>query len=156
MEVNMMKRVDIIYGQSLKGIEGINYVNSAFVEGNKYFKKNGIILSKIYSPYEIFDCINQNRLTLIGSDMHLSSYERKRKVRMFLRKIFSSDYLPGASLKFYLNYIITSQKSVHNYLRAKSESDFIIFQSFLSAYFYFKYSKNKNKKTILILQQGSF
>lgn len=151
MEVNMMKRVDIIYGQSLKGIEGINYVNSAFVEGNKYFKKNGIILSKIYSPYEIFDCINQNRLTLIGSDMHLSSYERKRKVRMFLRKIFSSDYLPGASLKFYLNYIITSQKSVHNYLRAKSESDFIIFQSFLSAYFYFKYSKNKNKKTILIL-----
>ncbi|MFK2295927.1 hypothetical protein ACIXMS_14645 [Bacteroides fragilis] len=39
MEVNMMKRVDIIYGQSLKGIEGINYVNSAFVEGNKYLKK---------------------------------------------------------------------------------------------------------------------
>ncbi len=146
-----MKKVDIIYGQSLKGIEGINYVNNSFVEGGEYFKRSDIILSKIYSPYEIFDCVNQNKLTLIGSDIHLLSYKRKRRVRLLLKKLFSSDYLLGASLKFYINHILTSQRSVRNYLKVKNENDFIIFQSFLSAYYYFKYTKNVDKKTILIL-----
>lgn len=146
-----MKKVDIIYGHSLKGIEGVNYVNNSFVEGGYYWKEKGIVLSKIYSPYEIFDCENQDRLTSIGAGIHLDSYKRKRKIRVLLKKLFSSDYLLGASLKFYLNYILTSQKSVSNYLKAKSDGDFIIFQSFLSAYWYLKYHKSADKKSILIL-----
>lgn len=147
----IMKRIDIIYGHSLKGIEGINYVNNSFVEGGKYFHNNNLTLSRIYSPYESFDCINQNKLTLIGSNFNLSSYKRNRRYRMFLKRLFSSDYYLGALIKLYFNYIFPAKRTICKYLKADNNNEYIIFQCIFSAYWFFKYNKKIGKKTILIL-----
>lgn len=145
-----MKKVSIVYNQPLTQIQGINYVNNSFVMGGKYFKEQGLLLNKIYSPDAAFDCTIHDHLDLIGSDIGTASYSRKRKLRVFLRKLFSTNTLLGAYIKLYFNFTRNSKKAV-NRLAADS-SDYLIFQDMGSAREYYRQNKNNEKaKTLLIL-----
>ena len=57
-----MKKVAIIYNQSLKAVQGINYVNNSFVEGQRYFKDKGFELKSIFAPDGVFECEGKDRL----------------------------------------------------------------------------------------------
>lgn len=147
-----MKKVAIVYNSSLKEIQGINYVNNSFVEGAKYFQDKNIVLSTIFSPEEVFECQGKKNLDIIGSDIGEKKYLRKRRFRIFLREILSSNYIFGAYIKYYFNHIRTAKKAVKKFLLRQHEFDFIIFQDINSAYYYLKKaSRDKREKTILIL-----
>lgn len=147
-----MKKVAIIYNQSLKAVQGINYVNNSFVEGQRYFKDKGFELKSIFAPDGVFECEGKDRLDLIGSNVGTLSYERERRLRSLLREVLSSKYLLGASVKYYFNHIRNAQKAVSRFLKRSSEYDYIIFQDENSAAEYFKCTqKNERLKCILIL-----
>lgn len=147
-----MKEVAIIYNQSLKAVQGINYVNNSFVEGQKYFKDKGFELKSIFAPDGVFECEGKDRLDLIGANVGTVSYERERRFRSFLREVLSSNYLVGASIKYYFNHIRNAQKAVNRFLKRSNEYDYIIFQDENSAVEYFKRTqKNERLKCILIL-----
>ena len=148
----MIKKVSIVYNQSLTQIQGINYVNNSFVMGGKYFAEHGLLLDKIYAPDTVFDCTKHNHLFLIGSNVNTLLYKRQRKLRVFLREIFSSNYLLGASIKMYLNFTYNAKKAINNLIKSNDDSDFIIFQDMDSARQYFRrVGKNDKVKTILLL-----
>lgn len=148
-----MKKVSIVYNQPLTQIQGINYVNNSFVMGGKYFKEHGFELCHIYAPDVVFDCTTHNHLDLIGSNMNTTSYKRERKLRVFLRELFSSNYLLGASIKIYFNHVINARKAIRNLINAHDDSDYLIFQDMETVRQYYKKFGNKehNLKSILIL-----
>ena len=146
-----MNKLSIIYNQSLTQVQGINYVNNSFVMGCNYFKENGIVLDKIFSPTEVFGCVGKNRLDLIGSNIGSASYARVRKLRTILKIALSSDYLMGASIKLYFNYYRSAKKAVKRYLANGEESDYILFQDAFSAYYFNKYNRTGKPKTALLL-----
>ena len=148
----MMKKVIIVYNQSLKEVQGINYVNNSFVEGQKYFEQKGYVLTYIVSPNEVFDCKGKHNLDLIGCNISTASYKRERKLRTFLRVLLSSKYLLGASIKYYFNHIRTAKKAIENLYRLNEEYDYIIFQDSMTANIYFNTTDEADrKKNILIL-----
>lgn len=147
-----MKKISILFNQSLKLIQGINYVNNSFVMGGEYFKEYGLELSKIYAPDGVFDCKNQDHLTLIGSDIGTRAYRKKRIIREFLREMFSSKYLLGAWIKLYFNHIRNGKKVIENFIKTDDDSDYLIFQDMESLFQYCKRGlKNDRVKTLLIL-----
>lgn len=147
-----MKKVAIIYNQSLKEVQGINYVNNSFVEGQKYFNEKGFELVSIFAPDGVFECKGKDKLDLIGSTVGTTSYVRERRIRSFLRKMLSSKYLIGASIKFYFNYIRNAKISVKRFICRQNNYDYIIFQSILCAVQYYKnVPKNQRLKSVLIL-----
>lgn len=147
-----MKKIAIIYNQSLKAVQGINYVNNSFVEGQKYFKDKGFELKGIFAPDGVFECDGKEKIDLIGSNVGTISYERERKIRSILREVLSSKYLLGATIKYYFNHIRNAQKAVDLFLRRSRDYDYIIFQDENSAVEYFKRTqKNERLKSILIL-----
>lgn len=151
-----MKKLDIIYNCSLKLVQGINYVNNSFVLGQKYFRENGIILQNIYSPDGTFDCVSNKSLTLIGCDINTKKYHWIRKIRVFLKKMFPSQTLLGSFVKLYFNMIYPAKKALSYYESSVGyTSDYILFQDFFSAYFYYKKNRKKRlAKTILLLHSG--
>ena len=124
-----MKKISIVYNQSLKLIQGINYVNNSFVMGGKYFLEHGLELSKIYAPDGVFDCSGKERLSLIGSDIGTPTYNWKRRVRIVLRELLSADYLPGAFIKLYINHIRNGMLAANNLLKILSEKSLILTKS---------------------------
>lgn len=147
-----MKKVCIIYNQSLTQIQGINYVNNSFVKGQKYFNENGLKLTEIYGSNGIFYCDGKSEMTSIGSNVNTVAYARKRKIRSFFRKLFSSKFLFGATVKYYFNFLVNARKSVERYFSCHPKADFIIFQDLWSADYYFKHRTEKDiAKTVLIL-----
>lgn len=147
-----MKKLDILFNTSLKQVQGINYVNNSFVEGQRYFKDNDISLNKIFSPDGVFDCSQHEKLVTIGSDVNLPEYRRTRKIRTLLRNVLSSKYLFGCIIKLLFNTIFPARKALNYYFNNQPNSDLIIFQDTFTAYFYYKSKKRLgNTKTILIL-----
>lgn len=147
-----MKRIAIVYNQSLRQIQGINFVNNAFVQGQKYFNQNGFELKSIFSPLEVFECRNKNYLDLIGSNLTTKSYKRERKLRSFLRMSLSSKFLFGASVKLYFNHIRNAHVSVQKLLGRHHEFNYLIFQDLTTAGYYLKKtSAGERKKSIIIL-----
>ncbi len=147
-----MKKVAIIYNQKLTEIQGINYVNNSFVEGQKYFNDKGFELTSIFAPDGVFECEGKEKLDLIGSNLGTTSYACERKIRSFLRGILSSNYLLGASIKFYFNHIRNAKLSIDRFLIKQDEYDYIIFQDIMTASYYLKHvSSGHRKKSILIL-----
>lgn len=147
-----MKKVVIVYNQTLTEVQGINYVNNSFVEGQKYFNDKGFELTSIFAPDGVFECEGAEKLDLIGSNLGTTSYARERKLRSFLREILSSNYLLGASVKFYFNHIKNAKISIDRFLIRQDEYDYIIFQDIMTACYYLKYVPDGHrKKSILIL-----
>lgn len=147
-----MKKVSIVYNQPLTQIQGINYVNNSFVVGGKYFKENGLLLSKIYAPDAAFDCTKHNHLNLIGSNVGAASYQRERKLRLFLRELLSSDHLFGAGIKMFFNYTVNAKKAVKRLSKENDDSDYLIFQDMESVRQYYKIIGRKDGvKSLLIL-----
>lgn len=146
------KKVDIIYGQSLKQVQGINYVNNAFVQGAKYFKADGFYLRNIISPFEVFECGDCDRLNLIGIDADTKGFKRKRKLRVFLKKrCFPKKSLIASAIRFYLTFLFPAYKAAKKYVNFDDKADYLIFQDIFSAYFYFKLHPTYNSKCLLIL-----
>lgn len=147
-----MKNIAIVYNQSLTEVQGINYVNNSFVEGGRYFNDNNLELSCIFAPDGVFDCKEKDKLDLIGANIGSKSFARERRIRTFLREILSSDYLLGASIKYYFNHIRKAKQVVDRFIKRQDEYDFVIFQDINSAYYYLMRTIKKNrKKSILIL-----
>lgn len=147
-----MKKVSIVYSQSLTQIQGINYVNNSFVMGGKYFKEYGLKLCNIYAPDGVFDCTTHDYLDLIGSNVGTVAYQHERKLRVFLRELLSSKYLLGASIKLYFNHTVNERKAVNNLINANDDSDYLIFQDMGTArQYYKKFGKKGKVKSILIL-----
>ena len=118
--------------------------------GGKYFRDSGLLLGNIYAPDCVFDCTTHDHLDLIGSNVGTPSYQRERKLRIFLRKLLSSNNLIGASVKIYFNFKRNAQKAVERL--ASDNSDYLIFQDLGSAREYYKkYGNARKAKTILIL-----
>lgn len=150
-----MKKIDILFNTSLKQVQGINYVNNSFVEGQGYFTANGIELHSIYSPDGVFHCCDHFKLDLIGSDVDTAEYKRTRKIRTFLRNLLPSEYLFGCLVKMFFNIYRPSKKALNYYLESNPDSDYLIFQDTWTAYFYYKMKCRPSKaKTILILHCG--
>lgn len=147
-----MKKVDILFGGSLKEVHGINYVTNAFVSGKKYFEKYGLQLNHIYSPDGCWNCIESDKLP-IGCNINTRSYKIVRKFRLLLKFLLSSEILVFAWLKFYLNALRPAQKTIKSFLKNHG-GDFIIFQDSMSAYYYYKNKSIAHKKAILILHCG--
>lgn len=147
-----LKKVSIIYNQPLTQIQGINYVNNSFVMGGKYFKENGLLLSKIYAPDAVFDCTTHEHLDLIGSNVGQASYQRQRKLRGFLRELLSSEHLLGACIKMYFNHTLNAKKAIKRLARENDDSDYLIFQDMSSARQYYKrFGRKDGVKSLLIL-----
>lgn len=147
-----MEKVSIIYNQALSQIQGINYVNNSFVQGQNYFIENELELRRVYGADGFFICKGQDRMSTIGANIGTASYVRQRKIRTFLRKMLSSDFLLGALVKYYFNFLLNARKSVDRYLTSGEKDDYIIFQDFFSAAYYFQHkAKEDNAKTLLIL-----
>lgn len=147
-----MKKIAIIYNQSLKDVQGINYVNNSFVEGQKYFKEKGYVLKSIISPDGVFECEGREKLDLIGSNVGTFSYTIERRLRSLLRELFSSKYLFGASIKYYFNYIRNAKKAVRKFKNETEKYDYIIFQDIKSAAEYYRCVPPLERvKSILIL-----
>ena len=79
-----MEKVSIIYNQALSQIQGINYVNNSFVQGQKYFIENELELKRVYGADGFFICNGQDRMSTIGANIGTASYVRQRKIRTFL------------------------------------------------------------------------
>ena len=84
-----MEKVSIIYNQALSQIQGINYVNNSFVQGQNYFIENELELRRVYGADGFFICKGQDRMSTIGANIGTASYVRQRKIRTFLRKMLS-------------------------------------------------------------------
>lgn len=147
------KKIAIIFNQPLDQVQGINYVNSSFIEGNEYFHKNNIELTYIFSQNCSYNCVGQNCLTTIGTNVNTVDYKRERRVRTFLKKVFDSKYLLGATLKLYFNHIRSAKKAVNNYRKCNEKFDYVIFQDLFSAAYYIN-KVDENTKTIIILHSG--
>lgn len=147
-----MKKVSIVYSQPLTQIQGINYVNNSFVMGGKYFKDHGLELCHIYAPDAVFDCTTHNHLDLIGSNVNTATYQRERKLRVFLRELLSSKYLLGACAKMYFNFTVNERKAIKNLFNAHDDSDYLIFQDMGTVrQYYKKFGRKSTVKSILIL-----
>ena len=147
-----MKKVSIVYNQPLTQIQGINYVNNSFVMGGKYFKENGLLLNKIYAPDAVFDCTAYEHLDLIGSNVGTASYQRERRLRVFLRELLSSDHLLGAGIKMFFNYIVNAKKTINVLSKSNDDSDYLIFQDIYSVCQYYKiFGRKDGVRSVLIL-----
>lgn len=150
-----MKKIDIIYSDSLSAVQGINNVNNSFVLAKKIFQESGLQLRKIYSSSTIFDILTNEKLTTIGERNEMISYKCERKIRSRLTKLLSSEYVIFAIMKFFWNNIRNAKKCVRNYLsKQEPEADFLIFQDVFSAFHFYSKGLVKNAKTILILHSG--
>lgn len=146
------KNIAIVYNQSLKQVQGINFVNSSFVEGQRFFNDRELDLFAIYSPDCEFICKDKQSLDLIGSNLGVPSHIIVRKLRVFLRKILPSEFLLGALIKIYFNHFLNAKKAVRRMLKSKDDIDYIIFQDVFTASYYQRIIKPEcRKKTILIL-----
>lgn len=147
-----LKKVSVIYNQPLTQIQGVNYVNNSFVMGGKYFKENGLLLSKIYAPDAVFNCITHDHLDLIGSNVGEASYLRERKLRVFLRELLSSEHLLGACIKMFFNHTLNAKKAIKRLAKDNDDSDYLIFQDMSSArQYYKKFGRKNDVKSLLIL-----
>ena len=145
-----MKTIDIVYSASLKQVQGVNYVNSSFIQGQKYFEQNGLKLGKIVTPYENYECEGHDKLDIIGQGQETTKYVREKKFRRVLKVIFSSKFLLGALVKYYFNVYRPSKTAAERYLALRKESDYILFQGVFEAYYYFKLDGDRagNVKTV--------
>ena len=145
-----MKKVSIVYSQPLTQIQGVNYVNNSFVMGGRYFAEKDLLLNRIYAPNFIFDCTTHDHLDLIGSNVGTKTFQKKRKLRVFLSKVFSSKFLFGSLIKMYFNYTVNSRNTIRS--MSDDDSDYLIFQDLGSVREYYKcFGRRTRVKSVLIL-----
>lgn len=146
-----MKKIVILYNQPLSGVQGINYVNNSFVEGNKYFKKNGLILDKIIGSDRIFVCKDAKSLHTIGNKTTSKVVTRDSRVKNMIKKLFSNKVFLWSVLRVYIKCYLSAKKTIANFKTLNENPDYIIFQDPQSALYYFRSFPNSKSKTILIL-----
>lgn len=147
--------INIVYGQSLRQVQGINYVNNSFVEGAKYFKALGFNLKKIYSPLEVFECTNNSNLNLIGR-VGKKEFVRKRRIRLFFKRMLPAKFFLTSYFRFILTFVLPSYKAAKKYVKSKENAEYIIFQDIFSAYFYYKLSNRNNKMRCILILHCSY
>jgi glycosyltransferase involved in cell wall biosynthesis len=145
----MNKQIDIIYFGNILDVNGVNFVTNAFVLGKDYFKENNLYLNKIYSSTSIIDCSELDSIP-IGMNVGSRKYKMTRIIRSILKKIFDSRIPILAWFKFYQNHIKPGKKVISKYSQ-NLDNDYVIFQDFITAYYYYKNLEIKHKKSILIL-----
>lgn len=145
-----MKSVIILYDQPLSFVQGINYVNNSFVQGQDVFKLYDLQLKHIVSPEGIFDVGKHKKLDLIGAGTNTAKYTFKKKIKRFFKSICSTKLLLFSWLKMYFGFIRYSKQAVGNLDKLDYSPDYIIFQDINTAYYYFKKGP-LTAKTLLIL-----
>lgn len=145
-----MKSVIILYDQPLSFVQGINYVNNSFVQGQDVFKLYELQLKHIVSPEGIFDVGKHKNLDVIGANTGTANNTIKKKIKKILKSICSTKLLLFSWLKMYFGFIKYSKQSVDNFKKLDYTPDYIIFQDINTAYYYFKKGSH-TAKTLLIL-----
>jgi glycosyltransferase involved in cell wall biosynthesis len=145
-----MKIVNVIYGGDLREIQGINKVTENLIRGRDIFLGNEIELRYVITNKQLVKCLDYKE-TIIGDNIDNISYKTERKVRVFLKNLIFFRNRAADAIKIYHSFTRPAKKSISNYKKANLRSDVIIFQDFLSAYYFFKKANERSVKTILIL-----
>lgn len=145
-----MKSVIILYDQPLSFVQGINYVNNSFVQGQDVFKLYDLQLKHIVSPEGVFDVGKHKKLELIGANKGIGQNSIKRQIKKALKSICSTKLLLFSWLKMYFGFIKYAKQAVCNLNKLDYNPDYIIFQDINTAYYYFKKGPH-SAKTLLIL-----
>ena len=140
----MKKKLVMLVGDDLRHVQGVHVVIDNFIKSKSFFEN--INFTHVYGGSHTVDVEAGGRVPM-GADKGKSSYKFKRKVRMILRELLSSRFLPFALLKYYFNTVKPAKRCLQRLENSGVEPDFIIHHSLLSAYFYFKthpHTKTKN------------
>ena len=148
-----MKKLVIIYGTSLKQVQGINYVNDSFVRGKSYFMENGIDFVAIVSNEEIFWCKDHDHLDTIGSNIQDSGYKRTRRFRTFVKRYLSADLLLWALPRTW-ELLHNYKKATLRYLNSGINADYILFQGIKEAYYFYKLKKGPDTPKMVVMNHG--
>ncbi len=146
-----MKRIFILYNQPLSSVQGINFVNSSFVQGNKYLKEEGLVLDKIIGSDGIFDCKVANSLDTIGTNSQTRSGAKEAAIKRIVKNVFSNKSLIRGIFSAYTKWYRTAKKTMAFYKDLHDEPDYIIFQDPQTALYFFKEYPRTKIKTIIIL-----
>ena len=146
-----MKRIYILYNQPLSSVQGINYVNSSFVQGNKYLKEEGLVLDKIIGCDGVFDCKAANSLDTIGASSQTMSGTKEGGIKKIIKNVFSKESLIRGIVSAYSKWYKTARNTLAFYKDLEDEPDYIIFQDPQTALYFFKEYPITKIKTILIL-----
>ena len=145
-----MKTIDIIYGPSLKQVQGVNYVNNSFVVGQKYFHQNGLKLGIIQSHEETFVCEEHVRLDTIGADVSRIKKSSNVKWKKVLKKIIPLNSFIVSRIIFYYLYTNPAKIAIKKYLKLQRKSQYVMFHQLDDLYMFLKATEGKrdNVKTI--------
>lgn len=143
-----MKKLVMFGGMDLRQVQGINLVIDHFVQGANFF--NEIHFTKVYGGNQVIDVASVGKLP-IGQDIGTSEYKTRRFIRTFLRIILPSSFLLFAYLKFYLNTIRPSKKSIKLYQKSKEQADYILFHGFYSAFLHYKNHNGKVREKCALI-----
>lgn len=145
-----MKKLDILYGSSLKLVHGVNKVTDSLLKGKNIFEGNGINLRKIYATDGVIDCSKAKSLP-IGEFGNAAKHSFIRKVRVFLKTKLLVGFSPLVYLRYKITVLISADRVVDRYLATSEDpADIILFQDFNTAYTYLNKRKDKSIKTAII------
>lgn len=145
-----MKKIDIVYGHSIKLRHGLNYVTSLLVKGNPIFREYNMEIQNIYDCDGIYNCIE-------NGDFFLHSTSSSKIKRRGLKKVYI-DFLKQKNLfleltRYYIRNYLPAKRCVNRYIKY-NDSDLIVFQDFMSASLYYR-RKTKHNKGILIMHTSA-
>lgn len=146
----MNNTIDIIYGPSLKQVQGVNYVNNSFVMGQKYFEQNGLKLGIIQSHEETFVCEEHTRLDTIGADVGTKGYVRKKTWKTRLKKILPHDNFLVSLIHIHFLYTRPAKKTVKKYLKLGRKSRFLMFHQMDELYRFLKATEGKREDVKMV------
>lgn len=148
-KVKVMKKLSLLYCGDLRQIQGVNKVTENLIFGRENFLKEQIDFKYVFSYKQVIECENYCA-SIIGNNVNNVSYRWNRHLRTYVKnlKIFQNKY--ADYYKIYRNFNKPGMEVVKKYFNSNVDSDVIIFQDFLTAYYFIKENKKK-VKTILIL-----
>ncbi len=148
-----MIKFDIVYGHSIKLIHGVNFVTDMFVKGKGVLNKEGVDLRHIYHDSGRLECSNINSITTLQDN---NNQPKRNRIKKFIIDFLKSKNIVFEFLRFYFRHMLPAKKTINNYIKY-NDSDCILFQDFITAYYYFKNKKIEHKKTILLMHtSGNF
>lgn len=145
-----MKKLDILYGSSLKLVHGVNKVTDSLLKGKNIFEGSGINLRKIYATDAVVDCSKAKNLP-IGEFGNARKHSFIRKVRIFFKTKLLVRFSPLVYLRYTITVLIPANRVADRYLATiEDPADIILFQDFNTAYTYLNKRKYKSVKTVII------
>ena len=140
-----MISIDILYNRSISKKNGVNAVIKSFINGAEIFLSHNINIENVL-------CLTE--LVSINESQENHKKPIKKNHSEFKNKLNKA--IPFSdSLKIFVNHIIPALKTNKKYRRINSQSELIIFNDMLTAYYYFRGNKKDSKKSIVVFHSNS-